>query len=88
MLIGGILPITGFNNPVVSGRCLRHGGNLRTTNNATALLAGLRERSCESMSGTTYDVLLTPSQVRLFCTGLKKPGKAVKRSIVRSVING
>ena len=78
----GILCVTGFNNPVDSGRCLRHGGNLRTTQNATALLAGLRERSCESMSGTTIDVLLTPSQVRLFCTGRNKPGKAVKSSSI------
>ena len=76
----GILCVTGFNNPVNSGRCLRHGGNLRTTKNATALLAGLRERLRESVSGTTVDVLLTPSQVRLFCTGRNKPGKAVKSS--------
>ena len=80
---GATVSATGLKNHVQSGRCLRHGGNLRTIKNAAALLADLRELCRETGMGATLDVFLTPSQVRLFCTGLKKPGKVVKILIQR-----
>lgn len=78
-----IVMVKGLNNPVQSGRCLRHGSNLRYKIATALYLADLREPACESTSGTTLDVLLTPYQVRFFCTGRNKPGKAVKSSIQR-----
>lgn len=80
---GAIVKAKGLKNPVDSGRCLRHGSNLRIKIADALYLAGLREPVRETVSGTTIDVFLTPYQVRLFCTGLKKPGKAVEILIDR-----
>ena len=38
-----IVCVTGLNNPLVSGRCFRHGGNLRNNHKHTCIFAGLRE---------------------------------------------
>ena len=63
-----IVMAKGLVNPRNSGRCLRHGGDLRIFVSIPGLyFAGLREPACESTSGTTTDVFLTPYQARSFC---------------------
>ena len=76
-----MLSVKGLNNPGQCGRCLRHGSNLRYKIATALYLADLREPACESTSGTSLTVLLTPYQVRLFCAGRNKPGKAGKSSV-------
>ena len=41
------------------------------------IFAGLRELSCESMTGTTIDVFLTPYQARFFCAPKKGAREAM-----------
>lgn len=77
----------GFKTPVVSGRCLRHGGDLRIFVSIPGLyFAGLREPMRETVPGAAYDVFLTPYQARSFCV-LKKhseSGNVNDRNIRRS----
>ena len=89
---GDILIRIGLRNPATSGSLRRHGGDFRTAIRSIALYswAGLRVPSCESMAGVTCCTFLTPSQVRLLCTGRRKPGKTgndltTRRSPVRSL---
>lgn len=42
------------------------------------ILAALRERSCEIMTDTTCDVVLTPYQSRFFCTDLELREKRIE----------
>ena len=42
--------------------------------------AGLRERSCEIMTGTTTGVFLTPDQARFFCAREKAQKKHTKNT--------
>lgn len=42
--------------------------------------AGLRERSCEIMTGTTIGVLLTPDQARFFCVRNKAQKKHTRKT--------
>ena len=52
------------------------------------IFAGLRELSCESMTGTTIDVFLTPYQARFFCAPKKGAREAMnsKSLITRRLI--
>ena len=62
------------------------GDDLRAYNSQTpCVLAASRVLAHESASGVTLDTFLTPSRSRLFCTGLKKPGKAEKSSSIGGV---
>lgn len=62
----------GFKNPNDSGRCLRHGGDLRIFVSIPGLyFAGLREPVRETVPGASIVVFLTPYQARSFCV-LKK----------------
>lgn len=66
------LSVKGLKNPNTSGRCLRHGGDLRIFVSIPELyFAGLRELACESTSGASCVVFFTPYQARSFCV-LKK----------------
>ena len=62
-----IVMAKGLKNPNTSGRCLRHGGDLRIFVSIPELyFAGLREPACESTSGASCVVFFTPSQARSF----------------------
>ena len=61
-----IVKAKGLRNPLVSGRCFRHGGNLRNNHKHTCIFAGLREPVRVIVWGAAYDVFLTPYQVRSF----------------------
>lgn len=62
------LSVKGLTNPNTSGRCLRHGGDLRIFVSIPELyFAGLREPACESTSGASCVVFVTPYQARSFC---------------------
>lgn len=62
-----IVMVKGLRNPRNSGRCLRHGGDLRIKIATALYFAGLREPACESTSGASIAVFLTPYQARSFC---------------------
>lgn len=66
------LSVKGLTNPNTSGRCLRHGGDLRIFVSIPELyFAGLRDPVRVIVWGAAYDVFLTPYQARSFCV-LKK----------------
>jgi hypothetical protein len=47
----------------------------RIKTHVSVVMAGLRERSCEIMTGTTTGVFLTPDQARFFCAREKAQEK-------------
>ena len=66
-----IIMAKGLVNPFVSGRCFRHGGNLRNNHKHTCIFAGLREPVRVIVWGAAYDVFTTPYQARSFCALVK-----------------
>ena len=63
-----IVMAKGLRNPRNSGRCLRHGGDLRIFVSIPELyFAGLREPVRETVPGAAVDVFVTPYQARSFC---------------------
>lgn len=82
-----IVMVKGLVNPVVSGRCLRHGGDLRIFVSIPGLyFAGLREPVRETVPGAAYDVFTTPYQARSFCALVKhsESGNVNDRNVRRS----
>ena len=82
-----IVMVKGLVNPVVSGRCLRHGGGLRIFVSIPGLyFAGLREPVRETVPGAAYDVFTTPYQARSFCALVKhsESGNVNDRNVRRS----
>lgn len=66
----------GLNNPATSGNRVI----AKNQNSNSVVMAGLRERSCEIMTGTTCSVLLTPDQARFFCVRDKAQKKHTRKT--------
>lgn len=57
----------GLSSAMVMASGLNNPANRKEKTHVSVVNAGLRERSCEIMTGTTIGVLLTPDQARFFC---------------------
>lgn len=65
----------GICHAIVKAFGLRNPANRKEKTHVSVVNAGLRERSCEIMTGTTIGVFLTPDQARFFCARGKAQGK-------------
>ena len=70
-----IVKTSGLRNPTLQAAIGPSAGAIPHFFNSN-LFAGLRERSCVIMAGTTCSVFLTPEQARFFCAPKKGAKKA------------
>ena len=70
----------GFCHAIVMACGRNNPANRKEKTHVSVVMAGLRERSCEIMTGTTIGVLLTPDQARFFCVRNKAQGKHTRKT--------